>query len=149
MIVVSEKDILLLENQLCFSLYAVSKEVIRLYKPILDPHGLTYTQYITLLAIWGNDTVSVKELGKQLHLDSGTLTPVLKKLELQGYVNRQRDYKDERILLVTTTEKGRELKEKLAAGTTHLACLLQVNSIDLQQLKKDIDGLLRIIIDNR
>ncbi|MGL5296869.1 MAG: MarR family winged helix-turn-helix transcriptional regulator [Culicoidibacterales bacterium] len=145
----SEKDILLLENQLCFSLYAVSKEVIRLYKPILDPHGLTYTQYITLLAIWGNDTVSVKELGKQLHLDSGTLTPVLKKLELQGYVNRQRDYKDERILLVTTTEKGRELKEKLAAGTTHLACLLQVNSIDLQQLKKDIDGLLRIIIDNR
>ena len=104
-------DSLKLENQLCFPLYACSKEIIKMYKPFLDKLDLTYTQYITMIVLWEKKSQSVKELGEVLYLDSGTLTPVLKKLESKGYLTRQRSLTDERSLVVTITEKGEALKE--------------------------------------
>ena len=105
-------DVLKLENQLCFPLYACSKEIVRKYKPFLDEIDLTYTQYISMMVLWEHKAMNVKQMGEYLYLDSGTLTPVLKKLEQKGYVTRQRDESDERILNVTITEKGEKLKEK-------------------------------------
>jgi DNA-binding MarR family transcriptional regulator len=102
----------MLKNQLCFPLYACSKEIIRRYKPFLDKVDLTYTQYITMMALWENESMNVRELGQCLFLDSGTLTPVLKKLEGKGYIERCRSKEDERNLIVTVTAKGWELREK-------------------------------------
>ena len=99
-----EDELLKLDNQLCFSLYVCSKEVIKRYKPLLEPYGLTYTGYITMMALWEKDNVNVKELGSRLFLDSGTLTPLLKKLEVQGYVERTRDPRDERNIIIRLTE---------------------------------------------
>ena len=101
-----------IENQLCFPLYACSKEIIRQYKPYLDQIDLTYTQYITMMVLWENQSMTVKDLGNCLYLDSGTLTPLLKKLEAKGLVTRNRSRKDERNLIVTITEKGMALREK-------------------------------------
>lgn len=108
---ITTDDSLKLENQLCFPLYACSKEIIKMYKPFLDKLDLTYTQYITMIVLWEKKSQSVKELGEFLYLDSGTLTPVLKKLENKGYLTRQRSLTDERSLVVTITEKGEALKE--------------------------------------
>lgn len=105
-------DGLKLENQLCFPLYACSKEIIRRYKPLLDELDLTYTQYIVMMVLWEKRRVNVKELGKCLFLDSGTLTPVLKKMEDKGYVTRNRAKEDERNLIISITEKGVQLKSK-------------------------------------
>lgn len=105
-------DMLKLENQLCFPLYACSKEIIRKYKPYLDPLGLTYTQYITLMALWEEDNVTVKSLGEKLYLDSGTLTPLLKKMEGQNLIKRVRSADDERNVYITLTEEGHLLKDK-------------------------------------
>lgn len=105
-------DTLKLENQLCFPLYACSKEIIRRYKPFLDPLDLTYTQYITLLALWEKQSISVKALGECLYLDSGTMTPVLKKLECKGYITRTRAIQDERSVVIALTKEGEALKEK-------------------------------------
>lgn len=104
-------DALKLENQLCFPLYAASREVIKKYKPFLDAIDLTYTQYITMMILWERNSVTAKELGEELYLDSGTLTPLLKKLETKGLVGRKRSEEDERNLIVTLTEKGAQLKE--------------------------------------
>ncbi len=99
-----------LENQLCFPLYACSKEVVKRYKPYLDKLDLTYTQYITMMVMWDKKKINVKELGECLYLDSGTLTPLLKKLEKKGYIKRERSKEDERNLIVSITEKGEKLK---------------------------------------
>jgi len=103
-----------LENQLCFPLYACAKEVVRLYTPYLDPLGLTYTQYITMLVLWEKKLVSVKALGELLWLDSGTLTPLLKKLEAKGLVTRSRSKEDERSVEIGLTDAGRALEEQAA-----------------------------------
>ena len=105
-------DALKLENQMCFPLYAASREVIKQYKPYLDTIELTYTQYIAMLLLWENKTMTVKELGEHMYLDSGTLTPLLKKLEAKGLVNRVRSTEDERNLNVNITEKGEKLRDK-------------------------------------
>ena len=105
-------DCLKLKSQLCFPLYACSKEIIRRYKPFLDEVDLTYTQYITMMALWENKSMNVRELGLALFLDSGTLTPVLKKLENKGYLERNRSKEDERNLIVSVTEKGWKLREE-------------------------------------
>ena len=113
-----------LENQLCFPLYATAKEVVRLYKPLLDELELTYTQYIVLLVLWQSGRLSVKELGEKLYLDSGTLTPLLKKLEAAGLVLRERSEEDERSVLITLTQKGLDLRERAASIPEKLfACL--------------------------
>lgn len=108
------KEEMKLEKQICFPLYAASREIIKCYRPRLDELGLTYTQYIALLVIWEVGTISVRDLGHRLYLDSGTLTPVLKTLEKNGIITRRRSEKDERVLLVTVTEMGRSLQEKAA-----------------------------------
>lgn len=108
------EPLLKLENQLCFPLYAAAKEVVARYKPFLDAIGLTYTQYITMLVLWEHKTVSAKELGARLYLDSGTLTPLLKRLEGKGLVRRRRPARDERLLEVSITAKGQRLQEKAA-----------------------------------
>ena len=107
-------DSLKLDNQLCFPLYACSKEIIRKYKPHLDEIDLTYTQYTTMMVMWEKKCVNVKTLGESLYLDSGTLTPVLKKLESKGYITRERSEKDERNLVVSITDSGMKLREKAA-----------------------------------
>lgn len=101
-----------LENQLCFPLYACSREVIKKYKPFLDSLDLTYTQYITMMVLWEYNDINVKKLGELLYLDSGTLTPLLKKLELKEYITRSRNGQDERNLVISITNKGKKLKEK-------------------------------------
>jgi len=111
-IIVSDEN-LILENQLSFIMYACSKETIKRYKTYLDEIGLTYTQYITMLVLWNGDNIPVNELGKRLYLDSGTITPLLKKLESNGLVERIRDTNDERNVLVRVTSKGFELKESV------------------------------------
>ncbi|MDD3206196.1 MAG: MarR family transcriptional regulator [Lachnospiraceae bacterium] len=103
-------DMLRLDKQLCFPLYACAKEVVRRYKPFLDELDLTYTQYITMMVMWEKKEINVKCLGKILYLDSGTLTPVLKKLEWKGYLTRERSKEDERNLRVMITDKGIKLK---------------------------------------
>ena len=105
-------DSLKLSNQLCFPLYAASKEIVRRYKPFLDELDLTYTQYIVMLVLWEHERLNVKELGKYLYLDSGTLTPLLKKLEDKGYIKRSRDLEDERNVLVSLTKEGIALRDK-------------------------------------
>lgn len=105
-------DALKLDNQLCFPLYVCAKEIVKRYKPFLDEIGLTYTQYITMMAMWEHEELSVKELGKLLFLDSGTLTPVLKTLEKKGFLSRCRSAEDERILIVSLTEQGRALQAR-------------------------------------
>lgn len=105
-------DTLRLENQLCFPLYACSREVIKRYRPYLDAVGLTYTQYVAMMVLWAEKTVSVKALGEKLYLDSGTLTPVLKSLEAKGYITRTRSTEDERVLLASLTEKGMHLRDR-------------------------------------
>lgn len=106
------EDIMKLDQQFCFAVYACAREITKLYHPLLKDLGITYTQYITLLALWEKDRVTVKELGGRLYLDSGTLTPLLKKLEASGYVTRTRDPEDERNVLIELTEEGRALKLK-------------------------------------
>ncbi len=115
-------ELLKLDNQLCFALYVTSREIIKQYKPLLDPLGLTYTAYIALLALWEKDEVTVKELGQRLYLDSGTLTPLLKKLESKGLVTRERSPLDERNVYITLTKEGHDLKEKAVHVPKSLIC---------------------------
>lgn len=137
-------DSLCLDNQLCFPLYAASRQVIRQYRPLLDALDLTYTQYIAMMVVWQEKQVSVKELGQKLLLDSGTLTPVLKSLEAKGYVRRTRSPHDERVLLVGVTDKGNALKEQALAVPRQMACHFQLTSEEALQLytllHKVIDG---------
>ena len=138
-------DCLKLENQLCFPLYACSKEVIRRYKPYLDELDLTYTQYIAIMVMWEKKEVTVKELGKCLYLDSGTLTPVLKKLEEKNYVVRNRSKEDERNLIVSITQEGEDLKEKAVQIPASLSACVNMEPQEAQQLYqllyKLLDGL--------
>ena len=105
-------DSLKLDNQLCFPLYACSKEIVRLYKPFLDEIDLTYTQYIVMMVMWEAGEINVKSLGERLYLDSGTLTPLLKKLETKGYITRHRSAEDERNVIIRLTADGEALKKK-------------------------------------
>ena len=121
---------LALDNQICFALYVCSKEIIRKYNPILEPLGLTYTAYITLLCLWEKDNVPVKELGSRLFLDSGTLTPLLKKMETQGLVTRTRSNKDERTVYIKLTPQGKAMKDKCTGIPQQMMCQ---NILDMQQ----------------
>jgi DNA-binding MarR family transcriptional regulator len=122
---------LLLDNQLCFALYSASLAMTKLYKPLLKALGLTYSQYIVMLVLWEKDALSVSELGERLHLDSGTLTPLLKRLEAAGLLARIRATDDERRVHIRLTAAGRQLKAK-AAGIP--ACVLQASHCDIPEL---------------
>ena len=119
-------DPLKLENQLCFPLYACAREVVRKYTPHLDAIGLTYTQYVAMMVMWEHRAITSKEMGERLHLDSGTLTPVLKKLEEKGFVTRSRSQADERNLMVTLTDEGAALREKALCIPEKLGACIQL-----------------------
>ena len=123
-----------LDNQLCFPLYAVSKEIVRKYKPFLDEVDLTYTQYIVMMVVWEDEQVSVKEMGKKLFLDSGTLTPVLKTLEKKGLIERTRSKEDERNLIVTLTPSGKALKDKAVDIPAKMGGCLNISPEDAMEL---------------
>lgn len=144
----SRYDGLKLENQICFPLYACSKEIIRRYKPYLDEIDLTYTQYITMMVLWEKKSQSVKELGKCLYLDSGTLTPVLKKLEGKGYLTRKRSELDERSLIVTITEKGEALKEQAVEIPVKMGGCVSMNPEEAQILYKLLYQVLGALGEN-
>ena len=127
-------DSLKIDHQICFPLYAASREIIKQYRPFLEELDLTYTQYITLMVLWEEKSISVKELGKKLYLDSGTLTPVLKSLEAKGYVTRKRSSTDERVLIVETTKTGMELREAALAVPNKLASCVQLDSEEAEML---------------
>lgn len=128
------KDPLLLENQLCFPLYAAAKEVVRCYRPFLDPLGLTYTQYIAMMALWEHKVLTINQLGKLLYLDSGTLTPMLKKMEQAGLLVRRRSETDERSVVVNLTPKGEALREQALNIPDEMAQYVRLNANDTIQL---------------
>lgn len=119
-----------LDNQLCFALYSASLAMTKLYKPLLDELGITYPQYLVLLVLWERDGITVSELGERLSLDSGTLTPLLKRLETAGWVSRLRDTQDERRVLVRLSAAGRELKERAARIP---GCVLQASQCSVTE----------------
>ena len=135
---------LLLKNQLCFPLYACSRKIVSSYTPYLKPLGLTYTQYLVIMVLWEHETLSVGQLGSILHLDAGTLTPLLKRLEKVGYVTRERSRADERITVIGITDEGNRLKErckdiplKLSSGRSTLS----------QKDAKELYRLLYLLLD--
>lgn len=138
-------DSLKLENQLCFRLYASSREVIKKYKPILDEYNLTYTQYLTMLVLWEEEKVTVKGIGQKLHLDSGTLTPLIKKLEKMNLVMKYRSADDDRVVIVELTEEGKELKEKMVDVPKKAFCSLGLEKEDVIKLRKNLDDLLEVL----
>ena len=135
-------DQLNLDRQLCFPLYASARVISRLYRPFLDPLGLTYTQYVTMMALWEKDDVPVGGLGERLFLDSGTLTPLLRNLERQGFVERVRSREDEREVRVRLTGSGRALEEKAAGIPGRMATCIGLSLQDAGELHRILHGFL-------
>ncbi|WP_163194640.1 MarR family winged helix-turn-helix transcriptional regulator [Clostridium thermarum] len=140
-------DILSLDNQLCFSAYAVSRAITKIYRPLLEELGITYPQYLVMLVLWENNTITLKEMGNKLYLDSGTLTPLLKRLESLGLLERERSSKDERVLNVTITEKGLALREKAINIPQGILNAINIDLQELADLKHRLDNLLSKIND--
>ena len=134
-----------LSKQLCFPLYACSREMIKLYKPFLDELGLTYTQYITLMVLWENKAMTVKSLGQELYLDSGTLTPLLKKLEEKGLVTRRRSELDERNLIVTITELGESMKDRALHIPEEMTKCVNLPKDDIAELYRMLHKMLEYV----
>ena len=125
-----ESELLKLDNQLCFALYVTSKEIIKKYKPLLKPYNLTYTGYIAMMALWEADNINVKDLGKKLYLDSGTLTPLLKKLEAKGLIERRRSTTDERNVYIHLSGKGKKMQKDAVEIPKGLICSLDLGDVD-------------------
>lgn len=145
-----EKDPLLLKNQLCFPLYAAARKIVAAYNPYLKKIGLTYAQYVTMMVLWEEKAISMHELGKRLFLDSGTLTPVLKKLEGMGYLCRSRKPEDERIVLVRLTEGGVALRQEAKKIPLAMGCMLQEKGLtltleEIEHLKKELYRILHAL----
>ncbi len=136
-------DSLYLENQLCFPLYACAKEVVLLYRKPLEPLSLTYTQYVVMMVLWEYGGMTESELGQKVHLDSGTLAPLLKRLDRQGYVRRSRPLDDERALFVSLTEEGENLKKTALSVPCAMTDCLRLQPHELIQLKGLLDKALR------
>lgn len=139
----TETPQLLLDNQICFSLYACSREIIKKYKPLLDPLGITYTQYVTLLVLWETPQLNFKVLAERLKLDSGTLTPLLKKMEQAGLLKRSRDPMDERSVIITLSEEGMALKSRAKEIPLTLAKQINLDKEMAINLKRDLDAFLK------
>lgn len=137
-------DVLKLENQLCFPLYAASRQLIKRYRPHLEALDLTYTQYITMMVLWEEGRVSVKALGQRLYLDSGTLTPLLKQLERKGYLRRFRSREDERVLLAELTEAGQALRERALPIPAQVGSCLPLEQEEASELYRLLYRLLRM-----
>ncbi|MEE1609750.1 MarR family winged helix-turn-helix transcriptional regulator [Microvirga sp. CF3016] len=134
-------EMLALDNQLCFAFYSASHAFSRAYRQFLDPLRLTYPQYVVLLVLWEQDDLTVKEIGDRLFLDSGTLTPLLKRLESAGYVRRTRDRKDERQVRVSLTETGRSLRKKAEEIPKQVGCVLGLSFDEVRALTQEVAKL--------
>ena len=132
-----------LESQLCFPLYACAKEIVRRYNPLLEPLGLTYTQYIAMMVMWEHKSISVKEMGKLLFLDSGTLTPMLKKMEKAGLIRRKRSEDDERVVIVTITEKGEKLHDDASQVPVRMSGCVTLETEETMQLYNLLHKLMK------
>ena len=132
-----------LENQLCFPLYACARETIKLYKPFLDELDLTYTQYIAMMVLWEKKSATVKDLGQALYLDSGTLTPLLKKMEAKGLLTRRRSTDDERSLIVTLTEEGEALRDRAVEVPEKLSRCVKLDPAEATELYRLLYKLLK------
>ncbi len=141
----SNPDLLKLENQLCFPVYAASRKIIALYQPFLKELSLTYTQYITLLVLWEEKTATVKALGNTLYLDSGTLTPLLKKLEQMKLIVKTRDQSDERSVIVSLTQEGEALYEKALTIPEKIICAIKMDPYEAMALRDQLKALIRNI----
>jgi len=140
-----QEDVLKLDNQLCFAIYACSREITKMYQPYLEELGVTYSQYLVMLVLWERGECTVKEIGEALYLDSGTLTPLLKRLQSAGLIHRERSAQDERKVLITLTDPGRELRQKalmIPASIQGDACL---NNAEFQTLLDQFKGLLQTV----
>ena len=140
-----DRDKVKLEDLMSFPLYACSREVIKKYRPYLDELNLTYTQYIVMMVFWEKKRINVKELGKKLYLDSGTLTPVLKSLEAKGLVSRYRSAEDERVLIVEITESGEKLKERALSVPQHVANCVKLDSDEEAALYSSLYKILEML----
>lgn len=138
----SLEDPLSLDNQLCFALYAASHAIKKAYRPLLDELGLTYPQYLILLVLWSNDALKVSDIGQRLHLDSGTLTPVLKRLESVGLVTRARRAQDEREVEVALTPEGRGLRARAVAVRKQIVHQLKMSDREIAALRSDLDAVI-------
>ncbi|MCU7710674.1 MarR family transcriptional regulator [Priestia sp. JV24] len=132
-----------LENQLCFSIYATSREITKVYKPLLDKLGVTYPQYLALLVLWEHETLSVKKMGELLYLDSGTLTPMLKRMQDQELVIRERSHEDERVVFISLTEKGKKLRDKACHIPEEVFSMTHKSQRELEKLKETLQELLQ------
>jgi DNA-binding MarR family transcriptional regulator len=141
----NEDDSLRIDRQLCFAVYAAGHAFSAAYKPMLEPLGLTYPQYLVLLVLWEKDGLNVKEIGARLQLDSGTLTPLLKRLERAGYLRRRRDPENERQLRVELTEVGRSLRERAGAARASIVCALGGSEDRIQELRHALDGIVPLL----
>jgi DNA-binding MarR family transcriptional regulator len=139
-------DPLRLDEQMCFPLYAATNTIIRAYRPLLKPLGLTYPQYLVMLVLWESAPLSVGEIGARVFLDSGTLTPLLKRLELGRLLERRRDHGDERRVNIDLTVTGRQLKAKARAVPAALACRVLAAPINAQRLRRDLKALIAALI---
>ena len=137
------KHDLQLDQQLCFPVYALSREITAMYWPILDELGITYPQYLVLLVLWEEKQQTVNQLGEKLRLDSGTLTPLLKRLEQKGIVGRKRSTTDERVVNISLTTDGEALRNKAVCIPEQLVGLLNVTHEELVQLRSIINKILR------
>ncbi len=137
---------LLLDNQLCFALYSTSLAMTRIYKPLLAPLGLTYPQYLVMLVLWEQDGVMVSELGERLYLDSGTLTPLLKRLEAAGLIARLRDVADERRVHITLTPAGRKLKLRASTVPGCIASATSYSLADVVALTRQVQALRKTLV---
>ncbi|HVK56270.1 MAG TPA: MarR family transcriptional regulator [Burkholderiales bacterium] len=134
-------ETLSLDNQLCFALYSTSLTMSKVYKPLLNKLGVTYSQYVVLLALWEKDNVMVSELGDRVYLDSGTLTPLLKRLEVLGLIRRNRATDDERRVLVNLTDKGRELRNQTQEVTNGIHGAVQCSADEAKTLTRRLQKL--------
>ena len=139
------EDLLLLDRQVCFPLYAASNLLNRLYRPVLAQFNLTYPQYLVMLVLWETSPCTVGELGQKLFLDSGTLTPLLKRLAANGLVDRQRDPQDERRVLIALTQQGHALKQQATIIPETLASQLQLSTEQLDQLRHQVQHMVALM----
>lgn len=136
------KESLKLKNQFCFAIYALSREIIKAYRPLLNNLGLTYTQYLVMIVLWEQDGIALKDLGRNLDLDSGTLTPLLKKLEAEGLIIRERDSRDERNLIIYLTDAGKALLEQAEAIPDMVRCQIPLEDEEIVQLRAKLQAIL-------
>lgn len=143
------EDSLLLDNQVCFALYAASRAMTAVYQPLLEPLGLTYPQYLVLLVLWETDGIRVSSIGERLHLDSGTLTPLLKRMETQGVIERRRNADDERVVEVHLTAAGKRLRKAATEIPKTLFCKAGMPGEDMVRLQKALRKLTQNLIESR